>query len=90
MPAKKTTDGRTPDGKWIDRWIEGGVERKRTLDRKGDRDAFRDRRRRAQQLGRDIAVELLLDEDVTLNAWVEESGGHGTRRQPRAADPRLV
>jgi integrase len=72
VPARKTTDGRTPDGKWIDRWIEGGRKRKRTFDRKGDRDAFRDRRRRAQQLGRDIAAELLLDDDVPLNAWVEE------------------
>jgi Phage integrase, N-terminal SAM-like domain len=72
VPAKKTTDGRTPDGKWIDRWMEGSVKRKRTFDRKGDRDAFRDRRRRAQQLGRDIAAELMLDEDLTLNAWVEE------------------
>jgi Phage integrase, N-terminal SAM-like domain len=72
VPAKKTTDGRTPDGKWIDRWIEGGVKCKRTFDRKGGRDAFRDARRRAQQLGRDIAAELLLDEDFTLNAWVEE------------------
>lgn len=72
MPAKKTTDGRTHGGKWIDRWIEGGVKRKRTFDRKGDRDAFRDRRRRAQQLGRDIAAELLLDEDFLLNTWVEE------------------
>lgn len=72
MPARKTTDGRTADGKWIDRWIEGGVKRKRTFDRKGDRDAFRDRRRRAQQLGRDVARELLLEEDFTLRAWSEE------------------
>jgi integrase len=72
VPARKTTDGRSPDGKWIDRWMEGGRKRKRTFDRKGDRDAFRDRRRRAQQLGRDIAAELLLDEDFTLNAWVED------------------
>jgi integrase len=72
VPARKTTDGRTPDAKWIDRWMEGGRNRKRTFDRKGDRDAFRDRRRRAQQLGRDIAAELLLDEDFTLNAWVED------------------
>ena len=72
MPARKTTDGRTPDGKWIDRWVEGGMKRKRTFDRKGDRDAFRDRRRRAQRLGRDIARELLLEDDFTLNAWLEE------------------
>ena len=72
MPARKTTDGRTPDGKWIDRWVESGRRRQRTFDRKGDRDAFRDRRRRAQQLGREVASELMLDDDVTLNAWMED------------------
>jgi integrase len=48
------------------------VRRKRTFDRKSDRDAFRDRRRRAQQLGHDLATELLLEDDLTLSAWVEE------------------
>jgi integrase len=72
VPARRTTDGRTAQGKWIDRWEEGGRKRQRTFDRKGDRDAFRDRRRRAQQLGRDVSSELLLDSDVTLSAWIEE------------------
>jgi hypothetical protein len=71
VPARKTTDGRTPDGKWIDRWHEGDTRRQRTFDRKGDRDAFRDRRRRAQQLGRTLSDELLLEKDLTLAAWVE-------------------
>jgi hypothetical protein len=61
VPARKTTDGRTPDGKWIDRWREADTRRQRTFDRKGDRDAFRDRRRRAQQLGRTLSDELLLE-----------------------------
>ena len=72
MPARKTTDGRTADGKWIDRWVESGRKRQRTFDRKGDRDAFRDRRRRAQQLGREVASELMLDDDLTLDAWMED------------------
>jgi integrase len=72
VPARKTTDGRTADGKWIDRWAESGRKRQRTFDRKGDRDAFRDRRRRAQQLGREVASELMLDDDLTLNAWMED------------------
>jgi integrase len=72
VPARKTTDGRTPDGKWIDRWREGDTRRQRTFDRKGDRDAFRDRRRRTQQLGRALSDELLLEKDLTLAAWVEQ------------------
>jgi len=72
VPARKTTDGRTADGKWIDRWAESGRKRQRTFDRKGDRDAFRDRRRRAQQLGREVASELMLDDDLTLDAWMED------------------
>ncbi len=72
MPARKTTDGRTPDAKWIDRWYEGGRKRQRTFDRKGDRDAFRARRRRAEQLGHELATELLLEDDLTLSAWCEE------------------
>lgn len=72
MPAKKTTDGRTPDGKWIDRWREGAVKRQRTFERKGDRDLFRDRRRRAERLGRALSDELLIEQDITLAAWVEQ------------------
>jgi integrase len=72
VPARKTSDGRTPDGKWIDRWFEGARKRQRTFDRKGDRDAFRARRRRAEQLGHDLATELLLEDDLTLSAWSEE------------------
>jgi integrase len=72
VPARKTSDGRTPDGKWIDRWFEGARKRQRTFDRKGDRDAFRARRRRAEQLGHDLATELLLEDDLTLSAWCEE------------------
>jgi hypothetical protein len=72
LPARKTSDGRRPDGKWIDRWFEGARKRQRTFDRKGDRDAFRARRRRAEQLDHDLAMELLLEEDLTLSAWCEE------------------
>jgi integrase len=72
VPARKTSDGRTPDGKWIDRWFEGVCKRQRTFDRKTDRDAFRARRRRAEQLGHDLATELLLEDDLTLSAWCEE------------------
>jgi hypothetical protein len=38
--GRKNTDGRTTDGKWIDRWVESGRKRERTFDRKGDRDAI--------------------------------------------------
>lgn len=72
MPARTTSDGRTPDGKWIDRWYEGARRRQRTFDRKGDRDAFRARRRRAAQLGHELAADLLLEDDLTLSAWCEE------------------
>jgi hypothetical protein len=59
VPARKTSDGRTPDGRWIDRWFEGARKRQRTFDRKADRDAFRARRQRAKQLGHGLATELL-------------------------------
>ncbi|MDP9345590.1 MAG: hypothetical protein M3P44_07675, partial [Actinomycetota bacterium] len=48
------------------------MKRQRTFERKGDRDAFRDRRRRAQQLGRALSDELLLERDITLAVWVEQ------------------
>jgi hypothetical protein len=34
-------NGRKSNGKWVDRWREGGRHRQRTFDRRGDRDAFR-------------------------------------------------
>jgi integrase len=62
------TDGRKANGKWVDRWHEGGVKRQRTFDRKGDRDAFRRERVRRQQLGDVVIVAA----DVSLAEFVEE------------------
>src|ERR671928_216010 len=33
-------NGRKSNGKWVDRWREGGRHRQRTFDRRGDRDAM--------------------------------------------------
>lgn len=61
-------DGRKANGKWVDRWHEGGVKRQRTFDRKGDRDTFRRERIRRQQLG-DVVV---VARDVTLADFVHD------------------
>jgi integrase len=94
VPARKKTDGRTPDGKWIDRWFEGARKRQRTFDRKDDRDAFRAHRRRAEQLGHDLATELLLEDDLTLSEWCEESWARHAvsvaRRSPGASDAFII
>ncbi|MDP9400041.1 MAG: tyrosine-type recombinase/integrase [Actinomycetota bacterium] len=64
------SDGRKANGKWIDRWREGGVQRQRTFDRKVDRDRFRTWRRRQAQLGLPVARELA--PGVTLGEFVED------------------
>jgi integrase len=63
-------NGRKANGKWIDRWREGGVQHQRTFDRKADRDRFRDERRRRQQLGGLVADVLAAD--VTLGEFMED------------------
>lgn len=61
-------NGRKANGKWVDRWREGGRHRQRTFDRRGDRDAFRRERIRRQQLGGLVALER----DVTLDEFIED------------------
>lgn len=61
-------NGRKANGKWVDRWREGGRHRQRTFDRRGDRDAFRRERIRRQQLGGLVALER----DVTLGEFIED------------------
>ena len=62
-------NGRKSNGKWVDRWREGGRHRQRTFDRRGDRDAFRGERIRRQQLG---GLVLLDEGDVTLAVFMED------------------
>jgi integrase len=61
-------NGKKGNGKWVDRWREGGRHRQRTFDRRGDRDAFRRERIRRQQLGGVVRLE----HDVTLAEFVED------------------
>jgi hypothetical protein len=61
-------NGRKSNGKWVDRWREGGRHRQRTFDRRGDRDAFRRERVRRQQLGGLVRLE----HDVTLAEFIED------------------
>jgi hypothetical protein len=61
-------NGRKSNGKWVDPWREGGRHRRRTFDRRGDRDAFRRERIRRQQLGGLVRLE----HDVTLAAFIED------------------
>lgn len=71
--ARKLRDGKKPNGKWIDRWHEGGVKHQRTFDLKGDRDNFRRERVRRQQLGGLVIVQrdVSLAEFVELEWWPE-------------------
>lgn len=66
--ADDSGQGKKGNGKWVDRWREGGRHRQRTFDRRGDRDAFRRERIRCQQLG----GLVVLEDDVTLAELVEE------------------
>ncbi len=61
-------NGRKRNGKWVDRWREGGRHRQRTFDRRGDRDAFRSDRIRRQQLGPLVRLE----HPVTLAEFMED------------------
>ena len=61
-------NGKKANGKWVDRWREGGRHRQRTFDRRGDRDAFRNERIRRQQLGGIFRLE----HDVTLAEFMED------------------
>jgi len=62
-------NGRKSNGKWVDRWREGGRHRQRTFDRRGDRDAFRRERIRRQQLGGLVVLE---EGEVTLAGFMED------------------
>jgi hypothetical protein len=64
----RVANGRKSNGKWVDRWREGGRHRQRTFDRRGDRDAFRRERIRRQQLGGLVRLE----HDITLAEFVED------------------
>lgn len=60
-------NGKKGNGKWVDRWREGGRHRQRTFDRRGDRDAFKRERIRRQQLGGLVRLE----HDVALAEFME-------------------
>ncbi|HUR85104.1 MAG TPA: tyrosine-type recombinase/integrase [Solirubrobacteraceae bacterium] len=60
-------NGKKSNGKWVDRWREGGRHRQRTFERRGDRDAFRMERIRRQQLGGLVRLE----HPVTLAEFME-------------------
>ena len=72
MPARKTTDGRTPDGNWLDRWVESGrsASARSTATATATRSAIAGAGR--SSFDREVAIELMLDDDVTLNAWMED------------------
>lgn len=61
-------NGKKSNGKWVDRWREGGRHRQRTFDRRGDRDAFRRERIRRQQLGGLVKLEV----PATLAEFMED------------------
>ena len=72
MPPRKTTDGRTADGKWIDRWGEGdGSASARSTARATATPSVTAGVARSSSAAR-LAGELILETDLTLHAWVED------------------
>lgn len=77
MTARKRSDGRKANGKWVDRWKDPltGKHRQVTFDLKRDRDAHKRERIRRQQLGGAAAL-VMLERDLLLAEYVEHWWEH--------------